>query len=172
MTNPAFIAANQTTRQVVGIAEMKLSSRKGDVLVTYALGSCVGICIYDPDAGVGGLLHAMLPSGGKDPVKARVQPARFVDTGVPALFKEAYRLGAKKERIVVKVAGGATVTGKAESDTFKIGKRNIVTLKKLFWKNGVLIRAEDLGGTVSRTLSLDMTSGEVRVRTNGTTTVL
>lgn len=163
---------NKTDRQVVGIAEMKLSNREGDVLVTYALGSCLGVCIYDPEARVAGLLHAMLPSASADRNQGKGQAAKFVDSGVTALFKEAYRMGAKKERIVVKVAGGASVASKGEVDSFQIGKRNIVALKKLFWKNGVLIRGEDLGGNTSRTVTLDVATGEVKVRTNGTDTIL
>ena len=167
-----FIAANQTSRQVVGIADLKLSNRQGDMLVTYALGSCLGVCIHDPVARVGGLLHAMLPSATADLEKGKIQPAKYVDSGVTALFKEAYRLGAKKERIVVKVAGGASVALKGETDTFQIGKRNIVALKKLFWKNGVLIHGDDMGGHISRTVSLDVASGEVRIKANGTDTIL
>ncbi len=167
-----FLAANQTSRQVVGIADLKLSNRVGDTLVTYALGSCLGVCIHDPEAKVAGLLHAMLPSAGADEEKARVQPAKFVDSGVTALFREAYRMGARKERIVVKVAGGASVANAGEHDSFQIGKRNIIALKKLFWKNGVMIRGEDLAGNVSRTVSLDVASGEVKVRVNGADTIL
>mgnify|MGYP006284498105 FL=1 len=156
-----------SNRLVVGIADMELSSNEEDILVTYALGSCLGVAIYDPEARVGGVLHAMLPSAEHDPDKARTQPARFVDSGVIALFKNAYRLGAVKERIIVKVAGGACVTGDERSDTFQIGKRNLIALKRLLWKNGVLLKGKDVGGKVSRTLILDMASGQVRVRTNG-----
>ena len=172
MTTSVFMAADQKTRQVVGIADLKLSAQEEDILVTYALGSCVGVAIYDPQARVGGILHAMLPSSENDPDKARVQPARFVDSGVITLFKKAYRMGAEKERIVVKVAGGASVTGHNSSDTFQIGKRNLVALKKLFWKNGVLIKGKDVGGRTSRTLSLDVSTGEVRVRAQGRFTTL
>ena len=167
-----FMTANQTNRQVVGIADMKLSNRKGDFLVTYALGSCLAVCIYDPVAKVGGLLHTMLPSATADKDQGQAQPAKFVDSGVPALFKEAYRLGAKKERIVVKVAGGASVANGGEMDSFQIGKRNIMALKKLFWKNGVLIKGEDVGGNISRTVTLNVTSGEVGIKSNGKDSIL
>jgi len=167
VTTSVFMGADQSTRQVVGIADLKLSAQEDDLLVTYALGSCIGVAIYDPEARVGGILHAMLPSSENDPEKARIQPARFVDSGVITLFKKAYRMGALKERIVVKVAGGASVTGHNSSDSFQIGKRNLVALKKLFWKNGVLIKGKDVGGRVSRTLSLHVGTGEVRVRAKG-----
>jgi chemotaxis protein CheD len=156
----------------VGIADMKLSNRAGDELVTYALGSCLGVCIYDPVAKVAGLLHAMLPSAAADKRQGETQPAKFVDSGVTTLFKEAYKLGASKERIIVKVAGGASVANGGEMDSFQIGKRNIVALKKLFWKNGVLIKSEDVGGSKSRTVTLNVTSGEVRIKSNGVDSIL
>jgi chemotaxis protein CheD len=84
-------------KRVVGVAELVVSNQLDDVLITYALGSCLGISIYDPVAKVAGLLHVMLPLSSVSPEKAREKPAMFVDTGVPLLFKESYRLGAKKE---------------------------------------------------------------------------
>jgi chemotaxis protein CheD len=158
---------------VVGVAEMRLSSTPGERLVTYALGSCLGVAIHDPVAGVAGLLHAMLPTGAIDEEKARRNPAMFVDTGVPLLFRESYRLGARKERIVVRVAGGAHAGADADADQFQIGKRNILTLRKLLWKNGVLLRAYDVGGhQTSRTVRLDVTTGLFTVRSNGRETQL
>lgn len=165
-------APGRTSRLVVGIADLKLSRHAGAELVTYALGSCLGVAIYDPHAGVGGLLHAMLPSASADNGKGDFNPAKFVDSGVTTLFKEAYRMGASKERIVVKVAGGASVANGGGTDSFQIGKRNIVALKKLLWKNGVLLKGEDLGGHVSRTMTVDMATGEVRIKSNGKETLL
>ena len=167
-----FTTTTQSNRQVVGIAEMKLSKEGGDILVTYALGSCLGVCIYDPVAKVAGLLHAMLPSAAATKDQGQTQPAKFVDSGITTLFKAAYRLGAKKERIVVKVAGGASIANGGELDSFQIGKRNLVALKKIFWKNGVLIRGEDVGGHISRTVTLDVASGEVRIKSNGKDSLL
>lgn len=167
----SFVAANQTRRQVVGLAELKVSARPGDVLVTYALGSCLGIAVWDPVVKVGGLLHCMLPSASEHEELARRQPARFVDTGVTALFQEAYRLGARKERILVKAAGGSVLQPSLQ-DSFQIGKRNILALRKLLWKNGVFIACEDLGGHSARTMSLDVSTGEVRIRCNGSEYVL
>lgn len=155
----------QTGRVVVGIAELKVSGVPEQLLVTYALGSCLGVCIYDPVARVGGLLHAMLPSAQMDPAKGRSNPARFVDTGVPTLFKQAYALGAVKERIIVSVAGGASMTAGDREDGFQIGKRNFLEFKKLLWRNGVVLRDQDVGGNISRTVSLDISTGEVRVKT-------
>lgn len=166
MTSEARLAP-QTARRVVGIADMVVSNAQDEILVTYALGSCLGVVIHDPVAGVGGLLHAMLPSSSVDSSKASANPARFVDTGVPTLFKTAYRLGAVKERIVVKVVGGASIANAGAGDTFQIGKRNLIALKKLLWKNGVMVRAHETGGTASRTVSLDVASGRTVVKSQG-----
>ena len=152
-------------KRVVGMADMTVSAEAGDLLVTYALGSCLGIVVHDPVAGVGGMLHAMLPSAQIDPNGGRQNPFKYVDTGVPALFLECYRLGARKERMTVKVAGGAQAVGvPAAPDCFEVGKRNFLMLRKLFWKNGVLMDAHDVGGHESRTLELEIGSGEVRLR--------
>ena len=149
---------------MVGVGEMKIARNPGEVLITYALGSCLGLVIHDPVVGVGGLLHAMLPLSTIDPDKARINPARYVDTGVPKLFADCYRAGAVKERLVVSVAGGAALQNR-EGDSFQIGQRNLLMLRKLLWKNGVLIKAEDVGGSSWRTLSLHIGSGEVRIKT-------
>ena len=149
----------------VGVADLRVSANPEDILITHALGSCLGIVVYDPVAVVGGLLHVMLPLSTIDPDKARDNPCTFVDTGVPRLFVECYRLGAVKQRMVVKVAGGACVQQSTNGDDyFQIGKRNIVMLRKLLWRNGVLLSAEDVGGTHSRTLSLHVGTGQVLVR--------
>lgn len=159
-------------KHIVGVADVRISGDKDDVLITYALGSCLGIAIHDPVAGVGGLLHVMLPLSTIDPAKAKDNPCMFVDTGVPKLFIECYKAGAKKERLIVKVAGGACVHGNEDDDYFQIGKRNFLMLRKLLWKNGVLIKAHEVGGRDSRTMSLNVGSGDVILRVNGQHTQL
>jgi chemotaxis protein CheD len=151
---------------------MKIATQPGDELITYALGSCLGITLYDPVARVGGLLHVMLPLSTIDPAKATDNPFMFVDTGVPRLFLDCYRAGAQKQRVVVKVAGGASVHQNEEDDLFQIGKRNFVMLRKLLWKNGVLLKAHDVGGTHSRTMSLDIETGAVSLKIQGNTVSL
>lgn len=143
---------------------MRVSRERGDLIVTHALGSCLGIAVHDPVAGVGGLLHVMMPEGRTNLEKAADNPFMFVDTGVPAFFREVY--GAVKARCVVKVAGGANVNG-AGIDRFEIGKRNFIILRKLFWKNSVLIDAQDVGGTVPRTMYLEIGTGRVWLSTAG-----
>ncbi len=151
---------------------MKISSRPGEELITYALGSCLGIAIYDAAAQVGGLLHVMLPASSVNPAKAADNPLMFVDTGVPELFKACYKAGAKKERIVVKVAGGASLHSNADGDQFQIGKRNFLMLRKLLWKNNVLIESCDVGDRHSRTMLLDIATGDVVLKINNQETRL
>jgi chemotaxis protein CheD len=151
----------------VGVADMKISSRREDTIITHALGSCLGITVYDPIAAVGGMLHAMLPDSAIDPRKGIEHPFMFVDTGLPRLFKECYGLGAQKPRMIVKVAGGATSKANLEDDYFQIGKRNFVMLRKLLWKNSVLLSAHDVGGFDSRTMTLEMATGDVLLKMIG-----
>jgi chemotaxis protein CheD len=166
-------STDSATDRVIGIAEMTVSSTGGERLVTFALGSCLGVCVHDPVAGVGGLLHVMLPSSEIDPQKAQRNPCLFVDTGVPELFRAAYRAGARKDRLVVKVVGGAAAGDDEQPDAFQVGKRNVLTLRKLLWKHGVILRAEDVGGQrLSRTVFLQVDTGEVLVKTNGRQTTL
>jgi chemotaxis protein CheD len=155
---------------VVGIGDCLVSDDPESILVTYALGSCIAVVIYDPVTNVGGLLHYMLPESSLDENKARQRPYMFADTGIPLLFQSAYRLGAVKSRLDVAVLGGAQVMD--TSETFNIGKRNHLALRKIFWKAGVLVRHENVGGTLSRTVRLEIASGRVVLRHGQTEQVL
>jgi chemotaxis protein CheD len=156
---------------VVGIADMRISSATCDEIVTYALGSCLGIAVYDPVAHVGGLLHVMLPDSDLDHARAEANPCVFVDTGVPHLFKTCYAAGAAKQRMVVSVAGGAA-TGVVTGDQFQIGQRNFTMLRRLLWKNGVAIAKQDVGGSQPRTMALYMETGQVTLRFAGAVTTM
>ena len=118
---------------IVGISDIKISNNPNETIVTYALGSCIGIVVYDPVAKVGGMLHYMLPDSTLDAKKARDNPAMFADTGIPSLFKACYSLGAEKKRMIVKVAGGASILD--DTNFFRIGQKNIMAMRKIFWKN-------------------------------------
>ena len=150
---------------VVGVADMKLSRNSEDSIVTYSLGSCIGVTLHDPVAKVAGILHFMLPESALSSEKAQANPYMFADTGIPALFREAYRLGAVKERLVVKAVGGSQVLD--PNGMFNIGKRNIIAMRKIFWQNGVLMGATALGGSVNRTVTIQVLTGEVLVKTSG-----
>ena len=149
-------------RVTIGIADMKVSADPADILTTYCLGSCIGLALYDPVAKVGGILHYMLPSDMINPLKAERHPYMFGSTGIPQLFKSCYQLGAEKKRLVVKVAGGGQVMD--ESGMFNIGKRNYAFLRKILWKNNVMIDAENVGGTINRSMYLRLLDGQVKVK--------
>lgn len=144
---------------------MKVSDDPAATVVTHSLGSCIGLAVYDPVAKVGGILHYMLPESQLDADKAKRQPLMFADTGIPILFKSCYKLGAEKGRMIVKVAGGSQVMD--PSGMFNIGKRNYAALRKILWRNNVLISAEDIGKTVNRTMWLSIATGELTLKISG-----
>lgn len=149
-------------RVIVDISELVVTSDPNDVLITFALGSCVGVMLYDPVVHVAGMIHYMLPLSSINPEKAVTKPAMFADTGVPLLFRSVYARGGKKERLVVRVAGGGQIYD--DQGTFDIGRRNVTILRKMLWKSNVLISAEDVGGGKSRTVYLWARSGRCLVK--------
>jgi chemotaxis protein CheD len=153
------------TSLVVGIGDCKLSKDPDDVIVTHALGSCIAVLVHDPVAKVAGLLHYMLPESTLDLEKAATRPFVYADTGIPLLFKSAYQLGALKSRMVVMAVGGAQMLD--PNGTFNIGKRNYSAMRKIFWKAGVTLHKEEVGGTSSRTVRIEVASGRVHVRRSG-----
>jgi len=157
------------TEIIVGMADLRASASPDDRLVTYALGSCVGVAAYDPTARVGGLLHVMLPSSSLDEARARINPALCVDTGVPELFRACCELGAARRRLVVTVAGGAAAVAPGEPDQFRIGQRNLEEVRAVLHAHGVLATTTDVGGHgLSRTMSRAVGDGAVTVRVAGT----
>ncbi len=148
---------------IVGISDLKWSNNKDDILITYALGSCIAVAVYDSKACVGGLLHYMLPDSSLDPDKAREHPGMFADTGIPLLFKTCYGMGAEKKRMIVKVIGGASILD--DTNYFRIGQKNVTAIRKIFWKNNVLVSAEDTGNNYNRTVRMAMSNGGVYVKT-------
>jgi len=135
--------------------------KEGDTIVTYALGTSLGLIAYDPVAKVGGLLHAMLPLSKSDPKKAEANPCIFVDTGVPKLLDEIYSMGGEKSRLVIKAAGCSRPEG--DNEMFKIGEKNYAVLKKILWKNNILLETEDVGGAANRTVQFNISTGEMTV---------
>ncbi len=150
---------------VVGVSDMKVSKDPDSVLITYSLGSCIGIAIYDPIVRAGGLLHFMLPESSLDGDKAKRNPSMFADTGIPYLFKSTYDLGAQKKRMRVVVVGGSQILD--QQGFFNIGKRNHMAVRKIFWKNQVMIDYEDIGGNGNRTIKLDVANGNMWMKSSG-----
>jgi chemotaxis protein CheD len=153
-------------RHVVGIGEFAVSDRPQDLIVTHALGSCIAVCLWDPQARVAGLIHFLLPEARINPQRASNQPATFADTGIPLLFQAAYKLGAVKSRLRVRLVGGAEIAGDTTGPgTFNIGRRNLLAAKNVLWRNGVLIEKEEVGGRIVRTVHMTVSDGRVQVST-------
>lgn len=161
-TNKCDFSSSKIT---VGVADLMVTAEPSTTLITYALGSCIGVTLYDPIMQVAGMLHFMLPSPKENKDSSEINPAMFASTGIPLLFKRAYELGACKENLIVCAAGGAEIL--EDNGFFKVGTRNRTILRKMFWKNNILLSADDTGGNFSRTMSLSVASGEVEIRTKG-----
>jgi chemotaxis protein CheD len=146
---------------VVGIGDCQVSAETSDELVTYALGSCIGVVIHDPIVKVGGLLHLLLPDSNLDPEKARINPFTFADSGIPLLFRRAYKLGARKERLVTRLVGGAQMS--ASGAVWNVGKHNAAAARRILTRAGVRIQKEIVGGAKARTVRLNVLTGEMRV---------
>lgn len=149
---------------IVGMADCRASANREDELTTYALGSCIGLAVYDPRARVGGLLHFMLPDSSIADEKER-NSAKFADTGVPLLLEQVCALGASKKRLEVWAAGAANMLQSAGS--FEIGKRNHQALRRILWKAGLLLRGEAVGGNQSRSVRLEVATGNLWIQTSG-----
>lgn len=130
------IRCGSENRIIVGIGEMATSNEPHREIITFSLGSCLGISIYDPKAKVGGILHVLLPDSSIQKERAEVNPLMFVDTGVPRLFRSAYQLGASKENIIVKVAGGA------EMQEVKISSTSDHGTMKDWWRSCIATMSE------------------------------
>lgn len=149
----------------VGIGELNVSSQIDSNIKTYALGSCVAVIIYDSVNRIGGMIHVALPDSEINREKALRTPAYFADTGLPILFKKMNELGAKRKSSWIKIAGGAAVIKSCES--FDIGKRNVLAVKKILWNKSLGIKNSDTGGDYSRTVTLDISDGTVTVSNSG-----
>jgi chemotaxis protein CheD len=150
---------------VVGVADMAVARDANKSIVTYALGSCIGVTLYDPVAKVAGMLHFMLPESTVSPDKAAINPAMFGDAGLPLLFQKVLDAGARRERLIVCAAGGAEVL--ADDGHFRIGNRNRTVLRKIFWKLNLLLASDDTGGQHSRTMTLRLIDGQISIRSQG-----
>ena len=147
----------------VGMADYKVG-RAPDTLISYGLGSCIGISLYDPQAKVGGLLHIMLP----DSTQARPtdNPAKFADTGLPLMLGDVLQLGASRSRLVAKIAGGSQMFAFANAtDIMRVGARNAEAAKKVLRSLNIRLIAEDTGGTYGRTVQINLETGIYTVKT-------
>jgi chemotaxis protein CheD len=154
---------------IVPVGDMKIGQMP-DTLVTDALGSCLCLTVYDSVSQVGGLLHAMLPLSEINLQKAAINPFMFVDTGIVELFRALDAHGLIKGNLVVKAVGCGNPMGSME--VFKIGMRNYRVLQQVLTKDGICLAAEDIGGTASRRVQLDLASGKTIISSNGSKRLL
>lgn len=147
----------------VGMADYKVG-RAPDTLISYGLGSCIGISLYDPQTKIGGLLHIMLPDSNQS--RANENRAKFADTGIPYMLEELIRMGAAKSRLVAKLAGGSQMFAFANaSDIMRVGLRNASASKEILKKLSIPIVGEDTGGNYGRTVQIDLSTGVYKVKT-------
>ena len=144
---------------VIGVGDGGVSRDADTMLITYALGSCIALMLHDPIARVAGMVHYMLPESPEAPSEQNTRPCKFADTAIPFLLRTAVAHGADRRRLVLFAAGGAQVMN--DNSIFNIGKRNCLALRKALWKFGLVAHAEDIGGTLVRTVRMEVSSGRV-----------
>jgi chemotaxis protein CheD len=150
---------------MVKVSDAQSSRDPRDTLETHALGSCIGVMLYDSTAKIAGMLHFQLPSAAASPERAAEMPTMFADTGMTHLVHQMRRLGADPRRLRVKLAGGAEMLNDAK--IFDIGRRNYVAIRKILWQMGLLVDAEAIGGCNPRTVWMNVADGGVTIKSNG-----
>lgn len=161
------------TRQVslennisVGLGEIKVTADVSTYLVAFGLGSCIGLCAYDPQLKIAGMAHIVLPKSKPD--SKNENASKFADIAIPALLSKLYKYGASKGRLIIKMAGGAQMIQiPGFSSNLEMGIKNIEATRQLLQSNGIRIVAEDVGGSHGRSVWLATASGEVMIRTAG-----
>lgn len=151
------------TKITIGIADMKMAQNSG-MLITYALGSCIGICLYDQKIKLGALIHIMLPLNME---AGRTNTMKYADTGIRETLRMMEAKGASRSRITAKIAGGAKMFEIKGGSLSNIGQRNIESVHNTLKREGVKLLQEDVGGTVARTLLFDVNTGLGCVRCYG-----
>ena len=146
----------------VGISDWKICGTE-DTLITYALGSCIGTCLYDKQAGVAGMSHIMLPDSSTVRDQNTLNRMKFADTAIPDIVKEMVKRGASQSRIQAKIAGGAVMFA-TQNTSFNIGENNIKAVKKALSLLRIPIIAEDTGLNFGRTVYFNGSDGKMIVR--------
>jgi chemotaxis protein CheD len=154
----------------VGMGDYIVTTDPQAVLTTCAIGSCLAVAAHDPVAGVGGILHFVLPNSQLNTTMAQIQPRMFGDTGLKDFLYELGTKGARNDRLEVRLAGGALVV--REMSHSDIGTVNVQTARRILEDRGLSVKAADTGGGQLRTLCLEMNSGRVTVREGNSTRVL
>ena len=147
----------------IGIADMKMAKDSG-MLITYALGSCIGICLYDQRIKLAAMVHIMLPLN-MEP--GRKNTFKYADTGIRETLRLMESKGASRARITAKIAGGAKMFEVSGGNLGNIGQRNLESVHLNMKKEGIQLLKEDVGGSVARTLLFDPATGLGCVRCYG-----
>ena len=152
---------------ILGVGDFGSSNSPGDDVKTFALGSCVAVIFMDPKTRTVGMAHVALPDSSINKAKAAEKPGYFADTAIPALLEQMTKFGCDKRGrgMIVKLCGGANVMD--TNDTFQIGKRNALAIKKILWAYGMGAVAEDLGGNFSRTVVVSVSAGQITLSSPG-----
>ncbi len=148
----------------VGMADLKTCVKPNGV-TTLGLGSCVGVAIRDPNTGIGGLVHVMLPDS--TAIKNSSNLAKFADTGVVELVRQMEALGANKNRLVAKIAGGAAMFASSRPDIVQVGQRNVEAVEAVLASLNIPILAKDCGANYGRTVIFFPETGEYVIRAVG-----
>lgn len=157
-------ATGQT--HIIGVGEYHVTCEPGAAVKTLALGSCIAVCVYSEKTPCVGMAHIALPDSKVHPERAKELPAYFADTGLPVLFDALQRLcHCRANQCRIKLVGGAQMMD--PNNTFNIGKRNALAIKKILWNMGMGPIAEDIGGTISRTVTIDVDTKTTRLTTHG-----
>jgi chemotaxis protein CheD len=151
----------------VGVADLKISGHIEDLLITYALGSCLGITVYDIRLKRAGLLHCMMPDSSIDRSKAAGNPYLYVDSGMKVMLDNFFCNGSRKHDLIIRVTGGSSSKENEEEDFFQIGRRNFVSLRKYLWNEGLMLKAYDVGGYGARTVTLEVENGKMLIKSRG-----
>lgn len=147
----------------VGMADYKVG-RYPASLISYGLGSCVGIALYDPVTKIGGLAHIMLPDSKQ--ARSTENPAKFADTALPKMLDDLQKIGAVKTRLTAKIAGGAQMFSFTNTtDIMRVGERNAEAVRAMLKKLDIRLLADDTGGNYGRTVELKLDTGVFRVKT-------
>lgn len=150
---------------VVPPAGLHVARDENILFCSHPLGAGVGVVIHDPEKNVAGFLHSLLPDSSLDPFRAVANPGMFVDTGLHLLLDRVYELRARKENLLIYLAGGAAILG--GGDWCNLGKENCDAVRDFFTSQGLKIHVEEIGGTVNRTLQFHGPKGEARVSVSG-----
>ena len=151
----------------LGVGDFGATNKPSDAVKTFALGSCVSIIFLFPKTRAVGMVHVALPDSSLSRAKAKERPGYFADTGIPALICEMKKTGysGNGREMIVKLAGGAQIMDL--NNTFNIGKRNVLAIKKLLWGHGMGALVEDVGGNYSRTVAVHVDTGKVTLSSPG-----